>query len=164
MLVYVAAACECPFSRAYITPFESKCDSFSGSLLVSTNITLPYNQPHDQFVNHLKNWVMTEPSFVKVLEVGSTTVNVVKIEFMHISSPGSGDPPTETPPSEPTSDPDREDTDGEGGSASGDLGGNVGGDVDDDFESSSVTISTDIYQLLLACIVVLGSLHLVNNS
>lgn len=160
MLVYVAAACECPFSRVYITAFESKCDSFSGSLLVSTNITLPYNQPHDQFVSYLKNWVVTEPSFRKVLEdVGTITVNVVNIEFTHISSPGSGDAPSETTPSGPT-DPDKGDTDGESGSASGELGG----DDDDDFESSSVTISTDIYQLLLACIAVLGLLHLVNNS
>ena len=126
---------------------------------MSTNITLPYNQPHDQFVNYLKNWIKTEPNFGKVLkDEGTITVYVVNIEFTHISSPGSGDAPSDPPPSEPT-DPDKEDS-GESGSASGEFEG----DEDDDFESSSVTISTDIYQLLLACITVLGLLHLVNNS
>lgn len=109
---------------------------------------------------------MTEPSFVKVLEkIGRTMVNVVNIEFNHITSPGSGETPSVTSPSEPPSEPDEKDsknTDGESGSASGDLGEDIVDD--DDFESSSVTISIDIYRLLLACIAVLGLLHLVNNS
>lgn len=152
MIVYVASICECVFGSGYLSPFQSKCDIDTGMLLVSTNISLPYNHQHSQLVTYLENWIKTEPIFKKTLHnAGTATVRVVMLEKTHSTyTDGSGEKDEElskmdTP--DVTDDEQDENIEAESGSGSG---------LEDiDVEGSSMSITTDIGALLLTCVAVL---------
>ena len=167
MIVYIAGVCGCGFDNDYISPFRTDCDPHAGTLLVSTNVSLPFNHQKSQVVAYLENWIRTEPSFTKTLNKGGrATVSVVDLETHSLSSPplpdddddGSGDDETptsgtETPSTGTEDNGNTESTPGEEGSGSGD---------DNVLDSSSrhSTAALEIGTVLTSCVTALVfSLH-----
>lgn len=166
MILYVAGVCDCGFDNDYISPFTTGCDAHAGTLIVSTNISLPFNHQRSQVITYLENWIKTEPSFIKNLNGRRAIVSVVDLETTHSPYPptviGSGDDDDETPTNDttdpPTSDPTDDTTDVIDGSGSHSSG-------DDVLGSSSRSISIDICNILVTCLATLVfSTHLMTYN
>ena len=168
MIVYVSDICDCDFDSTYVSDNTWDCDTHAGTLIVSANLSLPFNHQRSQLVVYLENWVKTEPRFTKTLDRGArATVRVVNLETTHPpyfpTSEGSGGddgkeggevkPEEETP--KVVNEQERDSDGGEGGSGSG-ANGNVLG--------SSLPVAMDIGTLFLSCVTGLAIRLLMNYS
>ena len=163
MIVYVAGVCECDFDSTYLSSFTSNCDPHAGTLLVSTNLSLPFNHQRSQLVGYLENWIKTEPQFTKTLGRGArATVNIVNLETSistYLPTPeGSGGDEEDKSRGEETpsvvGEQEREDREeGSGSGSSGDILGD-----------STLPVATDIGTLLLSCVTGLAVCLLMNYS
>ena len=163
IIIFVSEVCECVFNSRHLTTAQSKCDRNADTLLVGTNISLPYTLQRLDLVMHLQRWLQTSPSFKQTLSNGErVSVEVVHLETVYSPDPtslGSGE-------GDVTEDPDvtqTEDMSDEVDSGETDSSGS-GSKPEDPFESSSVCVTMEIGALLLACITALVLSQLMNYS
>ena len=143
MMEYVRKKCQCVYNKDYITPVQSMCDD--NTILVSTNMTVPFDQESSQLISYLTNWITSEPYFKPSLSnIGTTTVYVVDFQSSYfVYSPSAETEDSNT--METTQVPEDEDEYGSG---------------EDSFESSSECIAVNIATLLLTGVAVLIPSHL----
>lgn len=159
MIIYVDSVCDCGFDTNYLTPLKIACNARIGTLIVSTNLTLPFDHRRGQLINYLENWLKTEPNFTKTIGGGRTIVSVVDFETEYTVYPS---PP---PPMESGDGTDTEPTDGrtseivDGLTKPDDNDSESGsGSSGDNFQSSSPIVAMDIGTIVLtfAAVVILS--------
>ena len=143
MIKHVVKECHCAYNRRYITEVQSMCDE--NRILVSTNMTIPFDQEHSELITYLTRWINSKPSFKPILSnVGITTVNVTNFETSNLVFPQ----PTEVEDPGTVETPRVLGNEDENGSG------------EDVFESSSERTTVNIAALLLSGVAVLVLSHL----
>ena len=138
MILFVGEVCGCIFDTRYVSPMHSKCSpDINTPLELTTNITVPYSQNYNDFVQHFNRWIKTVPTFTQTLSSGAVTkVTIVQI---HLDT----NKPTFRPP----------EVVGEGGSGEPTTPGVVNITVerpDTDEINSSAAVETSIFILTAA--------------
>ena len=143
MIKHVVKECHCAYNRRYITEVQSMCDE--NLILVSTNMTVPFDQERSELITYLTRWIDSKPSFKPILSnVGVTTVHVSDFKTSNLVFPR----PTEVEDPGTVEAPQVLGDEDESGSG------------EDVFESSSERTTLNIAALLLSGVAMLILSHL----